>query len=213
MHLFWLHLDWHGATFVLPSNYIAHGPRDLAACQKEALLFKVDKSAIGKSGKKVAHGRDSGAVTILTSGCHFSGKLYCRGASRVGGRIEGQVVSEGLLIIEEEAIITAEIKAEEVIIQGRVEGKLQASGRVELTATSFFTGDICTPVLVVREGAQFNGQSTMMRKEGATAGQGKSHRPVTNGKLKKEGALPEVGSDTRMDVTVHSTPEVNVRAL
>lgn len=101
------------------------------------------------------------AVTILTSGCHFNGKLYCRGASRIGGRIEGQVVSEGLLIIEEDAMITAEVKADEAIIQGTVSGKLEARGRVELCATAKFDGDIVTPVLVVKEGAAFNGRSTM----------------------------------------------------
>lgn|GEM_PF-420217 len=181
-------------------------------------MFKVDKSAIAKANKKPVTGRDTGAVTILTSGCHFSGKLYCRGASRVGGRIEGQVVSEGLLIIEEEAIITAEIKAEEVIIQGRVEGKLQATGRVELASTSFFTGDISTPVLVVREGAQFNGHSAMIKREAPVSGNGKQLRPLTSngGKgtnKKTDGVTPDVNTDSRIEVPVHSTPEVNVRAL
>jgi cytoskeletal protein CcmA (bactofilin family) len=181
-------------------------------------LFKVDKSAIAKANKKPVTGRDTGAVTILTSGCHFSGKLYCRGASRVGGRIEGQVVSEGLLIIEEEAIITAEIKAEEVIIQGRVEGKLQATGRVELASTSFFTGDISTPVLVVREGAQFNGHSAMIKREANAPGNGKQLRPLASnggkGNSKKpDGINPDVNGDSRLEVPVHSAPEVNVRAL
>ncbi len=181
-------------------------------------MFKVDKSAMAKANKKPVTGRDTGAVTILTSGCHFSGKLYCRGASRVGGRIEGQVVSEGLLIIEEEAIITAEIKAEEVIIQGRVEGKLQATGRVELASTSFFTGDISTPILVVREGAQFNGHSAMIKREPAATGTGKAVRPITagggkNGAKKSDGTSPDVNNDSRIEVPVHAAPEVNVRAL
>lgn len=105
-------------------------------------------------------GRDT-AVTILTSGCHFNGKLYCRGSSRIGGRIEGQVVSEGLLIVEEEALITADVEAEEAIIQGKVQGSLKASGRVELSATSRFEGDIETPNLIINEGAKFNGRALM----------------------------------------------------
>ena len=67
-----------------------------------------------KKVKRPAPSRDS-AVTILTSGCHFSGKLYCRGSSRIGGRIEGEIVSEGLLIVEEEALITAEVRADAMI--------------------------------------------------------------------------------------------------
>lgn len=113
-----------------------------------------------KQVKKAVPTRDS-AVTILTSGCHFNGKLYCRGSSRIGGRIEGEIVSEGLLIIEEAAVIMAEIHADEAIIQGTVKGKLKATGRVELAATSRFEGDISTPSLMVAEGAQFNGRSFM----------------------------------------------------
>ena len=105
------------------------------------------------------------AVTILTPGCHFNGKLFCRGSSRIGGKIEGEIISEGLLIIEEEALITAKIKADEVVIQGQVEGELEASGRVKLESTSKFTGDIVTPSLVINEGSIFNGNTKMMIPE------------------------------------------------
>lgn len=177
-------------------------------------MFKTTTQPAPKSGKKTTNNRDVGAVTILTSGCHFSGKLYCRGASRIGGRIEGQIVSEGLLIIEEEAIITAEIKAEEVIIQGRVDGKLHATGRVELSSSSFFAGDIVTPILVVREGAQFNGHSSMIRREEATAGGVKTPRISVVGKPSQEdGRLPEISNDTRLEAPAHTTPEVNVTAV
>ena len=74
-------------------------------------MFTASKNQPVKTNKKPVPARDSSAVTILTSGCHFSGKLYCRGSSRIGGKIDGQIISEGLLIVEEEAIITAEIKA------------------------------------------------------------------------------------------------------
>lgn len=122
-------------------------------------MFNQPKQS-AKIAKKVTGARDA-AVTILTNGCHFNGKLYCRGSSRIGGRIEGQIVSEGLLIIEEEAVIVAEIRAEEAVIQGKVKGKIEASGRVELTATSQFDGDIATTSLVVNEGAKFNGRTRM----------------------------------------------------
>ena len=101
------------------------------------------------------------AVTILTPGCHFNGKLYCRGSSRIGGKIEGEIISEGLLIIEEEAMIAAKVKADEVVIQGQVEGRLEATGRVRLESNSKFSGDIVTPSLVIKEGAVFNGNTRM----------------------------------------------------
>ncbi len=117
--------------------------------------------------RKTSPSRDA-AVTILTSGCHFVGKLYCRGSSRIGGRIEGEIVSEGLLIVEEEAQIEAEIKADEVIVQGRISGRLDAKTRVELHPSSHFAGDVSTPILVISEGAQFNGSCTMVAAAAST---------------------------------------------
>jgi cytoskeletal protein CcmA (bactofilin family) len=140
-------------------------------------VFNSQKNQQVKKQKIKAPVRDT-AVTILTSGCHFNGKLYCRGSSRIGGKIEGQIISEGLLIIEEEAVITAEIKADEAIIQGTVRGKLQAGTRVELCASSHFEGDIATPVLSVKEGAQFNGRSTMTGQH-----QGKERHGEKNPKI------------------------------
>ena len=169
-------------------------------------MFSAKKQEPAPKPKKPASGREANAVTILTTGCHFSGKLYCRGASRIGGKIDGQIVSEGQLIVEEEAVITAEINADEAIIQGRVQGKLQASGRVELCASSQFDGDIITPVLIVREGAQFNGHATMVRRDEA----GKQPRIVaSNGKGVKDGKQPDFDREGK-DVAVLKVPEVNV---
>jgi cytoskeletal protein CcmA (bactofilin family) len=162
-------------------------------------VFSNAKQQPQKKQKRTHPSRDT-AVTILTSGCHFNGKLYCRGSSRIGGRIEGQVVSEGLLIIEEEALITADVEAEEAIIQGKVQGTLKASGRVELTATSQFEGDIQTPNLVINEGAKFNGRCIMAIE--ATAEKEKNPRIVANGG-------ETVSKERHPEVAVLKVPEVN----
>jgi cytoskeletal protein CcmA (bactofilin family) len=123
-------------------------------------MFNQDKSSKKKSKEE---SRFDKAVTILTPGCHFNGKLYCRGSSRIGGRIEGEIVSDGMLILEETSIITAEIKTSEAIVQGKVKGHLTATERVELKPDCCFEGDIKTPVLIVHEGATFNGNCTMSK--------------------------------------------------
>ena len=123
-------------------------------------MFQKSSKTESSSKKKPTASRDV-AVTILTSGCHFSGKLYCRGSSRIGGRIDGEIISEGLLIIEEGATIDAEVTAEEAVIQGKVTGRLNAKSRIELCASSEFNGDIVTPSLVITEGAVFNGAALM----------------------------------------------------
>ena len=161
-------------------------------------MFPSNKKSNGVLSNKRIDGAHNSSVTILTNGCHFSGKLYCRGSTRIGGRVEGEIISQGLLIIEEEAQIKADIRAEEAIVQGVLQGRLDAAGRVELCSTSIFTGDVATPTLVIHEGAQFNGSSRMTKESSIDqSGKGKtldgkhlnqkSSRPIEGAeKLKKE---------------------------
>lgn len=124
------------------------------------MVFQDKKQKNLKAARKNGAFHES-AVTILTPGCHFSGKLFCKGSSRIGGKIEGEIISEGLLIIEEGALITANITADEAVIQGKVNGQVQASQKVELAPTCVYTGDIVSPKLIIQEGAVFNGSSIM----------------------------------------------------
>ena len=66
-------------------------------------MFNFQKKKAPMKQVKKEQGRDY-AVTILTGGCHFSGKMFCRGSTRVGGKVDGEIVSEGLLIVEQEAV-------------------------------------------------------------------------------------------------------------
>ena len=117
------------------------------------------KTPENQSKKSVS--RKDNSFTILTEGCFFEGKLHCRGATRIGGRINGEIISEGKLIIEETAVIEANIQAENAIVQGEVHGSLNAKGTVEITQSAVFVGDISTPSLIVHKGAVFNGSSHM----------------------------------------------------
>lgn len=123
-------------------------------------MFGASAAENDKNQKKQAAKLDR-SVTILTSGCHFKGKLFCRGSSRIGGIVEGTIVSEGLLIIEESAMIKGDVRADNVIVQGRIHGTIESKGRVELSPLARVHGDVTTHQLIIQEGAQFSGYSKM----------------------------------------------------
>ena len=157
-----------------------------------------EAKAVGKnnSKRKGASVRDV-SVTILTSGCHFEGKLHCKGTSRVGGKIKGTLVSEGLLIVEEEAVIEADMHVDEIVVLGRASGKLKANKRIELHAGSIFKGEIISPALVVREGAKFDGKATMVgigetEEEVAVQLPAPNNEPELAPDEKSAGSLPDV---------------------
>ncbi len=166
-------------------------------------MFNREKNE--KTGKgRTSDANLNAAVTILTNGCQFTGKMYCRGSSRIGGKIEGQIISEGLLIVEEEAMISADIQAEDAIIQGKVKGKLAAKGRVELCSSGKFEGDIQTPVLIIREGAQFNGRSIMSLES-----EEEKKKSSTKENTSKVGALGDTKANRKVPV-ITETPAIEL---
>jgi len=95
--------------------------------------------------------------------CTIHGTLNFTGTMRIDGRIEGQIVTSGTLIVGEGGQVHADIQANVVVCGGAIEGNVIAKERVQLLAPSVLTGTVRTPLLIIEEGAQFNGTCEMER--------------------------------------------------
>ncbi len=100
-------------------------------------------------------------ITVLTEGCHFAGKLFCRGPSRISGKVDGEIIAEGLVIIEKMAILNTQITGKKIIIHGSVHGDIIEADEVELTKTASFHGNIKCNSLSIEAGANFCGTTQM----------------------------------------------------
>jgi cytoskeletal protein CcmA (bactofilin family) len=77
----------------------------------------------------------------------------------VDGRVEGTVtLSKSCLTIGPSAHVAADLIAQDVLIQGHVQGNVVASGRVELRAGCVMEGDIHALRLAVEDNAVFRGR-------------------------------------------------------
>jgi len=77
----------------------------------------------------------------------------------VDGRVEGTVsLSESRLTIGPSANVAADLSAKDVLVMGRVQGNIVASGRVELRAGCSLEGDIRALRLAVEDNAVFRGK-------------------------------------------------------
>jgi cytoskeletal protein CcmA (bactofilin family) len=77
----------------------------------------------------------------------------------VDGRVEGTVsLAENRLTIGPNANVAADVAAKDVLIQGRVQGNVVASGRVELRAGCHLEGDIRALRLAIEDNAVFRGK-------------------------------------------------------
>jgi len=77
----------------------------------------------------------------------------------IDGKIEGEVISDGSLIVGENALIKGEVKTRSVIIFGKVEGNITVHERCELKNNAILVGDIAAGTLAIEEGATFMGHS------------------------------------------------------
>ena len=104
---------------------------------------------------------------FLDKGSHLKGELHFEETFRVDGRFEGKIPSGAELILGDSAEVEAEVHVARVSINGVFKGTIDAIERVEIHPRARVTGDIRTPVLLIEEGAFFEG-SCRMSAEAAT---------------------------------------------
>jgi cytoskeletal protein CcmA (bactofilin family) len=99
-----------------------------------------------------------GEQTTQDASTEFDGTLRCRETLRIDGRLEGEVHCEKSVIIGEGATVRAAIEADEVAISGEVKGDISARRKITLDRTARVIGDLCTPGIVIEEGAKLEGR-------------------------------------------------------
>ena len=94
----------------------------------------------------------------------FKGTIRYQGTVRVDGRLEGEIYTDGNLIIGQKAVIAAKIHAGTIMCQGQLTGDVEAKHRVKLLTPAVFEGTITSPLLSIDEGVVFNGTCNMPQK-------------------------------------------------
>ncbi|MBU1121109.1 MAG: polymer-forming cytoskeletal protein [Candidatus Omnitrophota bacterium] len=80
---------------------------------------------------------------------------------RINGKFEGMLNTKGNLIIGEQAQVNAEIIGENIMVAGKVRGKIKATKMLAFNATAEVFADVETPKIAIEEGAVFNGKCKM----------------------------------------------------
>ncbi len=97
----------------------------------------------------------------LDSGTKVSGKLTFEGPVWIDGEVDGEIAAKESVTIGDGAIVTATIRAGSVLVAGKVSGNIHASERIELRSSARVECDLVAPVVVIQEGAQFEGRCSM----------------------------------------------------
>ena len=91
----------------------------------------------------------------------FEGRLTLEGVFRLDGKVQGEIFHKGTLIMSETGVVKGKIEVSALILNGMVEGEVNATERVEIHSQGRLFGTISTPILVVQDGGVFEGNCKM----------------------------------------------------
>ena len=97
--------------------------------------------------------------TNLCSDVEVKGSINFKDYLRLDGKFEGEIHSQGTLVIGENGIVKAEIQVGNLILEGSLYGNVTAQDKIELRSTAQLFGDIKASRLIINEGVVFVGKS------------------------------------------------------
>jgi cytoskeletal protein CcmA (bactofilin family) len=98
-------------------------------------------------------------VTKITSDVVIKGTIKFDKALKIDGKFEGEMITDqGEVFVGKSGSIKANVKVKNATIEGRVDGNIIATERVELKQKAQLLGDLKARTLIIEEGVVFVGQ-------------------------------------------------------
>ena len=97
-------------------------------------------------------------TTLLGRETRFKGHIALRGELLVEARVIGSCDVDGSVSVSAEAVWQGDIRADTVIIDGRVEGNVLGRKKVQLMSTARVDGDVAARRIAMQPGAVVNGR-------------------------------------------------------
>jgi cytoskeletal protein CcmA (bactofilin family) len=104
-------------------------------------------------------------TTLIGPSMVIKGELSCSEDLYIDGQVEGAIDPKGnRLTVGPNGRVKANVNASAVVVQGKLEGSIQASDRVDLKQSAIVTGDIAAQRISIDEGAYFKGRVNIQRE-------------------------------------------------
>ena len=114
------------------------------------------EEATAETTKPVNEGTGD-VIAFVGKGVEFKGTISYSGTVRIDGLLDGEIHTDGILLVGEDAVIQAKITAATIVCKGKITGDIAAKERVKLRAPAVFNGSMKTPMLSMEDGVLFNG--------------------------------------------------------
>tara|TARA_B100001123_G_scaffold443971_1_gene591549 strand:- start:537 stop:938 length:402 start_codon:yes stop_codon:yes gene_type:complete len=99
--------------------------------------------------------------SIIGSDLEIKGDINIKGDLLIYGVVHGDINCEGMVTTAKESQINGNINTIDADISGIVKGDLEVKQKVSLSSTAKLTGNLLAAILIIEEGASFNGLCKM----------------------------------------------------
>src|SRR5215475_2633392 len=111
------------------------------------------------SSRTTLGGVSQNAVACLSQGIRIKGEIVGGEDLFIDGNVEGKITFQNsVLTVGPNATVKADITAREIVVRGRVTGKLEGGERVQIWNTARVNGDIHADRVAIEEGAEIHGK-------------------------------------------------------
>ena len=97
----------------------------------------------------------------IAPGTKVTGDIAAKGGFRIDGKVEGSITTPGKIVIGKEGCVHGDITCENADIEGKMYGKVKASGTLSLRSSAYLEGEAAVSKFTVEPGAVFNATCTM----------------------------------------------------
>lgn len=119
-------------------------------------MFKFNSTTMAKNTDV-----DASAINIIRTGTEITGDIVCKGDIRIDGKLFGNLMSEGKVVVGDNGYVEGSVKCANATISGTLKVTITVKELLSLKATSNLIGEITTNKLQIEPGANFSGNCKM----------------------------------------------------
>jgi cytoskeletal protein CcmA (bactofilin family) len=104
-------------------------------------------------------GPHAASKNVLNSDVELKGTLKFAGELTFDGKLEGDIASDGVLNLGDNAVVKGTVEVGSVVVRGKINGNIVAKDKIDIKARTELFGDVKAAKLVIEEGVTFVGKS------------------------------------------------------
>ena len=137
-----------------------------------------------------------GPGTVVGANVKLQGTLRDTSDIIVYGQVEGEVISDESVTVEQDASIKGPVNAKIVTLSGTIRGAVDAKEKLEILPSGKLVGSMSTANLIIHSGAIFNGKASMAGEKETKSSQTKVEKLEEN----KQKSPDEMFSDLEVEI-------------